>query len=313
MKIMSQTPKMPKVTMEDLRNQPKYQITEEQKKTPMGEIWARPLADVAQEQLDALNNGPCNPQLALSFENRSNIFLPGEQSVEIGYCAMPDGTGFVANRTFFPNATPEMINWWMNFYPLKDENASAWLPNAHLTSFVKDPYLHSDECGNSLATRSWNKEHYPTEGLTSLEESGVCCLRFYSPQEFGLDMHKVLISPSTVFLCASALFFGDSLIMFGEEKAKEIREKSPDAKVPFNLLIHAIRPVPGGCEMRSRFWVGKGLDNGKVIKTMPESMKPEMISWVMLRHTIQEMSNLASFLPEIYNKYEGKITPEMCK
>ncbi|MBQ8663443.1 MAG: hypothetical protein IJ471_06265 [Eubacterium sp.] len=297
----------PKLTNEDFKTYPKTEWKEEWKGSPWEEIFNRPLADVSQEQLDALNNGPCNPQLAMPIENRSDLFLPGEQSVEIGYCAMPDGTGFVANRTFFPNATPEMLDWWMNFHPLSGERLAAWLPNAHLDCYVREPYLHCDESGFSLATRNWGKEHMASEGLTSLEESGLCRLKFYSPQDVGLDMIKIALSPVKAHAFLSVVFFGDGLVMFGEEQAKEILAKDPNAQIPFNCLLHTFRPVPGGCELRSRFWIGKGIKNGVPYTTLPKGMDAEAISWVMLRHTIQEMSNLASFLPEMYNKYEGKI------
>lgn len=300
--------KFPKITKEDLRNYPKTTLKKEQLDSPFADIFERPQADVSDEQLEALNGESCNPQLAMPIEKRSNLFLPGDQSVEIGYCAMPDGTGFVANRTFFPDATPEMFDWWFTWHPMEDIRLAMWLPNAHIASYVRDPYVMSDESGISLATRNWNKEHYPSEGLTSLEESGVCCIRFYAPQEFGLDMHKILASPVQSYACASVMFFGDSLVMFGEEAAKEVRAKDPDAKVPFNCFLHTVRPVIGGCELRSRFWIGKGMDKGVPFNVpMSENTDFEAVSWVMLRHTIQEMSNLASFLPEVYNRFGGKI------
>ncbi len=295
--------KFPRITKEDLRNYPKTTLKKEQLDSPFADIFERPQADVSDEQLEALNSEPCNPQLAMPIEKRSNLFLSGDQSVEIGYCAMPDGTGFVANRTFFPDATPEMFDWWFTWHPMEDIRLAMWLPNAHIASYVRDPYVMSDESGISLATRNWNKEHYPSEGLTSLEESGVCCIRFYAPQEFGLDMHKILASPVQSYACASVMFFGDSLVMFGEEAAKD-----PDAKVPFNCFLHTVRPVIGGCELRSRFWIGKGMDAGVPFNVpMSEDTDFEAVSWVMLRHTIQEMSNLASFLPEVYNRCGGKI------
>lgn len=305
-KIMS---KRPKITMDDLRNYPRIELTEEQKKSKLAKFFNRPLGEINPKSLEVLNGDPCNPQLAMPIENRSDLLLPGDQSVEIGYCAMKDGTGFVANKTFFPNSTPEMFDWWFNFHALEGIRLAMWLPNAHIDSFVKDPYLHCDESGISLATRNWNKEHYPSEGLMNLQESGVCCIRFYAPQEFGLDMHKLLVSPVKAHACGSVLFFGDSLVMFGEQMAKELREKDPDIKVPFNTIFHAIRPVEGGCEMRSRFWIGKGMQNGIPYNVpMPENADMEAVSWVMLRHTLQEMSNLASLLPEVYNMYEGKIS-----
>ena len=299
----------PHITMDDLRSYPKVELTEIQKNSPFASIFERPLADIPRSSLEILNGSPCNPQLAMPIEDRSDLFLPGEQAIEVGYCAMPDGTGFVANRIFFPDATAEMIDWWMNFYPLEGIRLAMWLPNAHVDSYVKDPHLHTDASGISLATRNWNREHYPTEGLGSLKESGLSCIRFYSPQEFGLDMHKVLVPPVKTHCSASVLLFGDSLAMFGEEIADASRRKDPDDKVPFNTLLHTVRPVVGGCEMRSRFSIGKGMHNGKPYTVeMPATIDMEAVAWVRLRHTLQEMSNLASFLPEVYNLCGGKIS-----
>lgn len=297
----------PKVTMEELRNQPKAPLTEEEKSSPFVKFYERPLADVSDEQLAALNGDPCNPQLALPIEKRSDMFLPGVQSVEIGFCKMPDGTGFVANRTFFPDATPEMFDWWMNFHAVEGIRLKMWVPNAHLDCYVNEPRLNGEGSGLSLATRNWNREHYATEGLTSLEESGVACLRFFSPQEFGIDMHKLLVSPVKSHVMMSVLFFGDSLIMLGEETMEKLLAKDPDIRVPFNTLLHTFRPVVGGCELRSRFWIGKGMDQGVPYSIdLPEDAV-EGMAWAMLRHTIQEMSNLASFLPEVYNLCGGKV------
>ncbi|MCI8282745.1 MAG: hypothetical protein HFI76_13920 [Lachnospiraceae bacterium] len=89
--------------------------------------------------------------------------------------------------------------------------------------------------------------------------------------------------------------------------AEVSQEQLPNAQIPFNCFLHTFRPVAGGYELRSRFWIGKGIKDGVPYDTLPEGMDAEAVSRVMLRHTIQEMSNLASFLPEMYNKYEGKI------
>ena len=32
------------------------------------------------------------------------------------YCVMPNGTGFLANRTEMPGVTPEMFEWWFAWH-----------------------------------------------------------------------------------------------------------------------------------------------------------------------------------------------------
>lgn len=298
-----------KTTMEDLRNLPRVQLTEEQKKSDLADIFDRPQADVGQKKIDILNGGPGNAQLALPIEKRSDLFLPGYQSMEDGYCIMSDGTGFVANRTFFPDVTPEMFDWWFNFHPLDDIRLAMWLQNGHMTCRIPEPYVHTDESGISQATRNWGKEHFPVESFDGVEDCGEVCIRFFSPQEFGLDMHKVLVSPVKAFAAASCFWYKESLILFGEEDAKKFLAMDPDIRVGFNSFLHTARPVEGGCEVRSRFWIGKYFENGTVHNTrFPDGFDVSEVTWKMYRHTIQEFANLASFLPEVYNRYDGKIT-----
>jgi hypothetical protein len=51
-------------------------------------------------------------------------------------------------------------------------------------------------------------------------------------------------------------------------------------------LVHFVRDTDLGCEMRSRFWIFKG---------------DEKIGAGLMQHCIEEMSQLGSFLPELYN------------
>ena len=57
--------------------------------------------------------------------------------------------------------------------------------------------------------------------------------------------------------------------------------------VPQGRMIHFVRDTGYGCEMRSRFWLIKASDD--------ECLE-------LMQHCVEEMGNLADFLPELYIK-----------
>ncbi len=78
--------------------------------------------------------------------------------------------------------------------------------------------------------------------------------------------------------CNGNVFMDEWLLdfIYGPEKAAKIKTEDPDHKVPFNTFLHTIRPVEGGCELRSRFWVGKTIKDGEVVTVdMPEEFDME--------------------------------------
>ena len=86
-------------------------------------------------------------------------------------------------------------------------------------------------------------------------------------------------------------------------------------RAPINIayLVHQIRDIEGGSEMRSRFWLAKpefkgpfakGLVN-KIInsKFLKQRLMPGDIGRDMVVHCSMEMNHLASFLPALYADY----------
>ena len=50
----------------------------------------------------------------------NDLLNPGDLAVEIGWCSLPNGAGFVAVRDVYPDITAEMIDWWFAWFPLED-------------------------------------------------------------------------------------------------------------------------------------------------------------------------------------------------
>jgi hypothetical protein len=86
-----------------------------------------------------------------------------------------------------------------------------------------------------------------------------------------------------------------------------------NAPVIFGLLIHLIRKTEDGCEMRSRFWLGKielkGVPAVGVLNKVTGSRfvakraVPIEQGRHMVVHCAVEMNHLASFLPDLYADY----------
>ena len=78
-------------------------------------------------------------------------------------------------------------------------------------------------------------------------------------------------------------------------------------------LIHHVRPVPGGSEMRSRFWLAganirpRGMPGaaGALIGRLAAKFAPltDNMAMELLVHCAQEMNHLAAILPDLYASF----------
>ena len=67
--------------------------------------------------------------------------------------------------------------------------------------------------------------------------------------------------------------------------------------------------TPEGCWLKSRFWMGYGLnEKGEVVRKFPPGARmPDFVPKMIYGHNIKEFTNLAAFLPEIYEEeWNGK-------
>jgi hypothetical protein len=117
-------------------------------------------------------------------------------------------------------------------------------------------------------------------------------IRFVAPASMGLDEER-LRQQGEVAICARGGIAGTPM--------------------ETGWLIHHLRPVDGGCEMRSRFWLGgrnvcaRGMDNalGKALGAMAAHFNPLSATQgaELLVHCAQEMSHLAQLLPDLYQSF----------
>jgi hypothetical protein len=84
-------------------------VTEEDKKKSYYKYYLAELVDAPPEHYQKVLAGPIDPAKALPVQDRNRLFEPGYFEEEVGYCVMPDGTGYVYNLLKMPGVTAEML------------------------------------------------------------------------------------------------------------------------------------------------------------------------------------------------------------
>ncbi len=66
-------------------------------------------------------------------------------------------------------------------------------------------------------------------------------------------------------------------------------------------MTHMARDIEGGCELRTRFWMGYNIINGQAQYLMPGGASfPQKVCEELLSHNFNEFTNLSELLPQVY-------------
>lgn len=259
-------------------------LTEDELQHPLAKYWFRRAAPDP-HVLSALNNGPLPAGDVLAWEDREQLIEPGYLEGESGWARFDDGSAYVAVKTFFPGATAEMIDWWFEWAQREEPiRYKIWYPGAHYDmSQASTPNAPIYENPKPY----WGKSRFPVEDVGV----GVSQLRldFVAPTEFGFDE----LPERTTMLA--------------------VRVGLPNGLLKTTDMIHYVRPVEGGIEMRSRFWIAREFEamagslgfaallaDNPLVKSL---VLPENLPHELALHCANEYAQLASFLPDLWHQY----------
>jgi hypothetical protein len=209
----------------------------------------------------------------------ADLVADGYWPVETGYSLSSDGSARVSVLTPMPGVTPAMWDWWFAWHGSHAQRYKLWHPHAHVHAVWSD--------GRS------DLAHYVGRTSNVVEYVGATRLgltiRFVAPSSLGLDEARLAAAGATA-ICARGGIAGTPL--------------------ETGWLIHHVRPVPGGAEMRSRFWLGgenvrpRGMPGplGAAFGGAASRLAPLAPNQAhdLLVHCAQEMSHLATILPELH-------------
>jgi len=260
------------------------ELTAREKERPYSKYFYQPMAPVPKEILDFLEHGPIDAALATPIEQRNDLLKPGYLPAEMGYCIMPDGSGYVSMLTRMPGVTSEMIDWWFAWHGLEGLRYKIWDPDDHLGVHVAPQDLARRlDPGLSLRERNWNTTDIVLEdiGTGNLE----LAISFMSHEDFGYDMDR--FRPPNVLTAVSA---NASLAGPG---------------IPIVTFTHFVREIPGGIELRSRFYMGWNIINKKPVR-VAEQIPLELVRGLAY-HCPKEYTNLAAILPTVYSENVSRV------
>jgi hypothetical protein len=241
--------------------------------SPFAEFYRPEMAALPSHVVEALEHGPQAGPTLPDFDAAADLLDDGYQQTENGYGTLRDGTTQVSVRTDMPGVTPAMWAWWFGWHGSDSRRYKLWHPRAHVSA------QWSDGGGDGSYV-----------GRTSLV------------QEY---LGSVYSRPAIQFVEPSVLDLGAS----GDSIAVCARLGSSDIPVDVGWLVHHIRPMPGGAEMRSRFWmggrhvalrVGKSLAD-RALRLVAARQLPDPRD--LMVHCAQEMNHLAGFLPELFGRF----------
>jgi phloretin hydrolase len=269
-------------------------LTPEELAKPYSKYFYNPPAAPDPVRLAAMNE-PIDPAKALPLSRLNDLLNPGYLDCEAGWCQLPDGTGFIANLLPMPGVTVEMMDWWFAWFALEDLRYKLWYPPGHFAISMSD----KDRANALNESLPMSKRRLRTEYVIE-NTNGPCDekigINFVEPEMFGFDMSRFHAPNVGMAACAN-----------GANKLLDPPPGIPKFKMPA-CLVHFVREVPGGVELRTRFWMGWHVMNKKPYKLMPDGASlPEIAIKGLATHNVCEFSNLASFLPQLYEEQKGKI------
>ncbi|MFO0654233.1 MAG: hypothetical protein U0787_04055 [Polyangia bacterium] len=205
-----------------------------------------------------------------------------ETELENGLGISADGCLHVAIRANLPDARDDQANGLVG--TAQNRSATSCGTRAHVYAAWQD-----------VETQSWPRKDAalcPVGSPLSTVSGTHAAIGFVPPKTLGFDEALLADAQNHTVIAARV----------------SLAETPLDA----GYLVHHVRKVPGGSEMRSRFWLGgpyAAVQAGNRRVQIPSAVSRRIRAPTLdegrdlLVHCSQEMSHLATFLPKLYAEF----------
>jgi len=254
---------------------------EELAQSPYASFYDPAIGPLQPQVAEALLIGPQAHELFPPASAVAAMAEPGYWPVETGYAFPPDGSIRVFCLTHMPGVTPQMWDWWFGWHGCETQRYKLWHPKAHIDARWADGRRDEAYSGRTSLI---------TEYLGPRIMKGA--IAFVRPAAVGFD-EDWLAAQGEVVICA--------------------RVGIPGTALKGGWLLHQLRRVEGGSEMRSRMWMGGentalGDHPGALRRGLAKAIRPVARRFLpapadLLVHNAQEMAHLAGFLPQLFEAF----------
>ena len=206
----------------------------------------------------------------MNLDDANQLLEPGYLELESGYRRLDDGQLHVAAWTTMPRCQGKMVEWWFGYLETT-EQYKWWHPQDH----VFCEWVGERGTGRFIGG-THNVHEYIGGELQKLR------IHFVEPSTY-LDADRLEKAGITAAICA--------------------RVGLLDAPVWAGHLMHLCRDTVYGCEMRSRFWLGDADPEAIAPDAAArEQLFPDRTGAALQQHCHEEMTYLAGFLPDLYER-----------
>lgn len=253
-------------------------------------FWASEMQPLQSQVHAAVVHGSFASGMGIELDEASKLLKPGYLALENGYTKLASGKHLIACLTKMPNLTGEMFEWWMGWHYMEPQRYKLWHPQAHLSNGTAE--MRGDD-PNLTNREKYQTSHFVHEYVGN--DAAEMTIAFSPAHEYFNDVEDPYSDEITALICGKV----------------ELRKP----KLTVGHIIHQIRQVGGGAEMRSRFWMGrpqfaaygKGDLRNRLVssKLVSNLMTPSNFAQDLLVHCGMEMNHLSGFLPELFYAYNG--------
>ncbi len=254
------------------------ELTDSEKAKSYSKYYYLESAPVPAELKQEMDKSPIDSSKAIPVDRADELFIPGYNEVETGYCLMPDGTGYASALIDMPGVTADMIEWFFAWFALEDLRYMIWDPANHISARLeRDSYPRRLDYSLGNLKRRWKTAFVATEDMGT----GAIPIRisFLSPEDFGHDMRK-FVKPNVTL--------------------NNINIEINSPRVGLATVSHVYRETDKGLELRARFWLGWNSINGQ--KVLVNNRIQLAQAKGLAYHCLGEYTNLAAILPQLYNE-----------
>ena len=262
-------------------------IKPEDKNKSYYHFYEREMKPIPERKAEMLKDIYNQPGEGLEIEDRNRLFDPGYLPDEWGGIRKLASGGYVlSNNTVFEKTNGQMLQWYFGWHAVDEFRYSIWDPYDHYGLKITDEERAKIlDPNTTLLQKCQGVTHYVDESLIPGTEPGLLKIAFTDPEIFGYDVSKIGTEACSFIVTANVEIITP--------------EGVPNFPV---VMLHTARDIENGCELRSRFWMGYQIENGKgVLKADPaviEELKPIIEN--LQQHNFYEFTNLADILPELY-------------
>ncbi len=253
--------------------------------TPYARFFNPALAPLAPHVCAALDRGGVPAILLPDIDQAASNLFGADPVLEDGFVLTGDGGMRVSVRTAMPGVTPARVDWWFGWHGDAAAKYKLWHPQAHVhVGWRETPPPRVSGRALYVGQTSIVDEYIGSDLVRG-------AIRFVPPTTLGFTDKSLEDDSRATIVCA--------------------RIGLGDAPIDIGYLAHHVRAVPGGSEMRSRFWMGgRHVAGRNLIGGMAASVARRVLSVTesdaraLMVHCAQEMPHLAKFLPELVGEFK---------